>query len=145
GGVSVNNGALLTSVQASVRKMNGCQDTDNNNADFDVVTAPVPRNSSTVLPCGATSTPTITAGMVNDFGNVILLTSSPAQNFNISGNNLTVAPGVITISAPNTDFEVSNDNAIWSASTTIAFTSATLATTPVYVRFTPQTVGPKTG
>src|SRR5690606_32652459 len=89
GGVSVNNGALLTSVQASVRKMNGCQDTDNNNADFDVVTNAVPRNSSTpVATCGSTATPTLTAGSVNDFGDVVILTQSPSQSFSISGTDL---------------------------------------------------------
>lgn len=46
GGTSVNNGVALTSTQGAVRKLSGCQDTDNNNADFDVVSAPVPRNSS---------------------------------------------------------------------------------------------------
>jgi hypothetical protein len=53
GGAPVNNGTSLTSTQGSVRKNNGCQDTDNNNADFAVVTAPVPRNTSTTTPCGA--------------------------------------------------------------------------------------------
>lgn len=54
GGASVNNGAALTSVQGGVRKTNGCTETDNNNADFDVITAPVPRNTgSPVSVCGA--------------------------------------------------------------------------------------------
>ena len=51
GGTSVNNGAALTSTQGAVRKAGGCTDTDNNNADFDVVTAPVPRNTATTTPC----------------------------------------------------------------------------------------------
>jgi hypothetical protein len=46
GGTSVNNNTALTSSQGGVRKAAGCTDTDNNNLDFDVVTAPVPRNSS---------------------------------------------------------------------------------------------------
>lgn len=50
GGAAVNGGAALTSSQGCVRKANGNQDTDNNNADFDVVTAPVPRNLSYVAP-----------------------------------------------------------------------------------------------
>jgi predicted extracellular nuclease len=45
GGTTVNNGSALTNQQGGVRKLNGCQDTDNNNADFNVVTGPVPRNS----------------------------------------------------------------------------------------------------
>ncbi len=45
GGTEVNNGAALNNMQGCVRKMAGYRDTDNNNLDFDVVTAPVPRNS----------------------------------------------------------------------------------------------------
>src|SRR4030095_6952715 len=61
GGTSVNNGVPLTSSQGGVRKDGGCQDTNNNNNDFDVVTAPVPRNSMTTVPCGGPSpTPTNT-------------------------------------------------------------------------------------
>lgn len=50
GGTAVNNGAALTSTQGAVRKLDGNQDTDNNNNDFDVVTAPVPRNSASLAP-----------------------------------------------------------------------------------------------
>jgi len=57
GGVSVNNGVAITSTQGVVRKSNGCTDTDNNNNDFTVVTAPVPRNmSSPLTPCGGGGT-----------------------------------------------------------------------------------------
>lgn len=50
GGVSANNGVALTSTQGAVRKLAGNQDTDNNNTDFDIVTAPVPRNSASLAP-----------------------------------------------------------------------------------------------
>lgn len=54
GGTSANNGVAITSSQGSVRKAAGCTDTDNNNNDFDVVTAPVPRNlATTAAPCSA--------------------------------------------------------------------------------------------
>lgn len=57
GGTSTNNGTALTSSQGSVRKTGGCTDSDNNNADFDVVSAPVPRNTTSALtPCGASVT-----------------------------------------------------------------------------------------
>jgi Lamin Tail Domain/FG-GAP-like repeat len=60
GGASTNGGAVLTNVMANVRKANGCTDTDNNNADFDIVTAPVPRNSATTAaPCGSVVPPTV--------------------------------------------------------------------------------------
>ncbi len=48
GGVPVNNGVALNNQQGAVRKAQGCQDTDVNNDDFDVLTgiALQPRNSS---------------------------------------------------------------------------------------------------
>lgn len=137
---------VLTTTTAGIRNNNGCTDTDNNGSDFTTGT-PAPRTSaSPVFICaGGPPTPTLTATTVVDFGNVVILTNSASQFFNLSGSNLTGAPGVITINAPSTNFQVSNNNIAWGASTTVAFTSATLAATPVYVRFTPQTVGPKTG
>lgn len=61
GGTSVNNGAAMTATQGGVRKQGGCQDTNNNNNDFDVVTDPVPRNtSSTAVPCAGGPSPTNT-------------------------------------------------------------------------------------
>ncbi len=59
GGVTVNNGVALTATQGSVRKTGGCTETDNNNTDFDVITAPVPRNTATTAaPCGGPVAPT---------------------------------------------------------------------------------------
>ena len=59
GGTAVNNGVGLTAVQGSVRKTAGCTDTDNNNADFDVITNPVPRNTATAVNiCTGGPTPT---------------------------------------------------------------------------------------
>jgi len=60
GGTSVNNGVGIATTQGSVRKGLGCTDTDNNNADFDVITNPVPRNTTTapnVCVGGPTPTP----------------------------------------------------------------------------------------
>ncbi|RZJ66955.1 MAG: DUF1533 domain-containing protein [Flavobacterium sp.] len=79
------------------------------------------------------------------FANQAVLTSSTGQPFSLSGSALTGAPGVITITAPNANFEVSNNNSTWGATTTVSYTSATLSATNVYVRFAPQTVGAKTG
>jgi hypothetical protein len=136
---------VLSTTTGAVRKNNGCLDTDNNANDFDVVTNPVPRNSSSAIaPCSTLPASIMVTGTINDFGNIVVGTSSTSQSYNISGANLTNAPGVINITAP-TDFEVSNNNSTWAATTTIAYTSATLAATPVWVRFTPTTAGPKTG
>ena len=65
GGTSVNNGVAITSSQGAVRKNGGCQDTDNNNADFNVVTAPVPRNTATTPVSCSAGTPTSTATATN--------------------------------------------------------------------------------
>ncbi|OWK73518.1 hypothetical protein CBW16_08370 [Flavobacteriaceae bacterium JJC] len=79
------------------------------------------------------------------FSNQAPLTQSVSQTFNLSGANLTGAPGNITVTSPNTNFQVSNNNSTWGATTTIAYSSSTLASTPVYVRFTPQSSGAKSG
>ncbi len=56
GGSPTNGGAALTSAQGNVRASGGCAEIDNNNLDFQVVTNPVPRNTSTAAaPCGSVS------------------------------------------------------------------------------------------
>lgn len=134
----------LSSISAALRNNNGCADTDNSSADF-TAGPPAPRNSaSAVFSCtGPVATLTIT-GTISNFGNVIIGNSSPAQSYFISGANLTGAPGNVTVTAP-ADFEVSNNNSTWGASTTIPYTSATMVQTEVWVRFTPQSAGLKTG
>lgn len=54
--------AVLSNTTGAVRNADGCQDTDNNAADFTVVTNPVPRNTAApATTCGGgTPTPTIT-------------------------------------------------------------------------------------
>ncbi|MEY4905514.1 MAG: hypothetical protein RLZZ292_3329, partial [Bacteroidota bacterium] len=79
------------------------------------------------------------------FGNQNVATSSTGQSFSLSGTNLTGGSGNITVTVPSTDFEVSNNNSTWGATTTIAFSGATLTATPVYVRFSPQATGAKSG
>ena len=51
GGVTINNGGALTNQQGGVRKVNGCQDTDHNGNDFDVLSgaALLPRNSASPI------------------------------------------------------------------------------------------------
>ena len=136
----------LSILRAAFRNNNGCDDTNNNSADF-TIGAPAPRNSaSPVNICGAQPTnPTLTATTVSDFGNVVVLTNSASQSFTLSGSNLTGAPGTITVTAPSTDFQVSSDNTTWGPTASVNYTAATLASTLVYVRFTPQTLGIKTG
>jgi hypothetical protein len=93
GGVAVNNGVALTSTQGAVRKNNGCTDTDNNNNDFDVVTAPVPRNSASPLfSCSAGPAPVLSiSSPLTAFGNVCTNATGGPNSFTISGSNLTTA------------------------------------------------------
>jgi hypothetical protein len=58
---------------------------------------------------------------------------SSSQSYNLSGTQLTGAPGTITITAP-TNYEVSTDNSVFSTNVTIPYTSSTLTSTPLYVR-----------
>jgi hypothetical protein len=58
---------------------------------------------------------------------------STSQTFNVSGANLTGFPSNITVTG-STNYEVSTDNSSFGASRTVAYTAATLASTPIYVR-----------
>lgn len=133
GGASI---AALSGSTGAVRKSNGCQDTDNNAADFDVVSAPVPRNSATApFSCSGASAATLSAspnisGLVTPVGN-----ASAEASFNLSGSNLTGFPGNITVT-PSADIQVSltSGGTFSSSAINVPYGSATLASTPVYVR-----------
>ncbi len=68
-------------------------------------------------------------------GAVPVNTTSPSVSFNLSGVFLSPAPGTITVTSPNPDFQVSSDNISFSSSIDIANATGTLAATAVYVRF----------
>lgn len=91
------------------------------------------------------NTPALAATPINPFDGLPVGYNSPSQTSNITGTDLINFPGVVTVNAPSTDFQVSNNNTTWGSSTTIPYTSATLASTPIYVRFSPQSIGAKTG
>ncbi|GEM_PF-1862280 len=99
---------------------------------------------SNSLPVSVTPGVVINPGS-HDFGNLGVGNSSAGQTFSISGTNLTGAPGNITITAPNTDFEVSTDNIAFSGTINIPYNAATLNSTNFFVRFSPQSGGSKTG
>ncbi len=89
--------------------------------------------------------PTLTVSSTTlSFQTVPVSVPSPSSSFNLAGTFLTPAPGSITVNAPS-NFQVSNDNATWGSSTTIANSAATLAATPVYVRFLSAVSGAATG
>ena len=58
---------------------------------------------------------------------------STSQSYNLSGSNLTGAPGNITVTGL-TNYEVSTDNSTFSGSVNVAYSSATLTSTPIFVR-----------
>jgi len=145
GNTTVNNGTALTNTQGAVRKTNGCTDTDNNNNDFDVVTAPVPRKSTSPVALCTSASPALTIAAYTAFTSTTVGITSSSQSANLSGSNLTGAAGNITVTSSSTDFEVSSNNNTWGSSATIAYSSATLAATPFYVRFKPQAVGARSG
>lgn len=136
---------VLSSANGAIRNNDGCTDTDNNANDF-TVTPPAPRNSaSAAVTCSSAPVPTITASSLTDFGLVNVGSASAPQTLTVSGTNLINFPGNITVTAAPADFEVSLDGVTWVASVDIPYTTATLAPTTVYVRFVPQSPGPKSG
>lgn len=58
---------------------------------------------------------------------------STSQSYNLSGTLLTGFPSNITVTAP-TNYEVSLDNTSFSGSVLVPYTTATLASTPIYAR-----------
>lgn len=142
-GEGTTTGAL-SATTAALRNNNGCTDTNDNSADF-TVGAPSPKNSGTaVQSCSATTTPTVTASSLTDFGTVVAGDHSTSQTLTISGSDLTGAPGDITVTAP-AGFEVSLDGITWSSSVTVPYSSETLSSTNIFVRFSPTADGPFAG
>jgi Lamin Tail Domain len=135
GGTSVNSGAAMVATQGGVRKAAGCTDTDNNSSDFDVITAPVPRNTATTAaPCSAVPT----AKAIIDFngdgktdyavtrnvGPVGATTNQKRWFYNLNGVGGTVAFdwGISTDINTPADFDGDNktDIAVWRGSNTPA-------------------------
>ena len=115
GGTSVNNGVAITSTQGGVRKINGCQDTNDNNADFDVVTAPVPRNTMTTLPCGGPSpTPTSTATASPTPTSTATATNTPTATPTTSGTPTSTATATATATPTATVTPVQNPSFVLS-------------------------------
>lgn len=150
GSGSCFEGAVLSTsgidnAKSMTRKLNGCTDDNNNSTDF-TIAAVSPRNAATaVSPCGAAS-PSLTASPnVSGLTTTSGAPSSPLT-FNLSGNSLTGFPGDITVTA-TTDFEVSlSSGSGFATSIQVPYTSATLASTPIYTRIAAgAAVGPVNG
>lgn len=83
----------------------------------------------------------VTGGPLN-FPNTFVGASSASQSYNVSGSDLTAN---LVVTAPSTDFQVSTDNTNFSSSVSLTPASGAVASTPIYVRFTPQSAGAKSG
>ncbi|MFZ4549322.1 MAG: dockerin type I domain-containing protein, partial [Bacteroidales bacterium] len=59
---------------------------------------------------------------------------SVSQSFDLTGSNLTGAPGNLTVDAGTSNYEVSSDNINFGVTASVPFSSATLTATPVYLR-----------
>lgn len=95
----------------------------------------------------STSSPilSVSSSSLSAFSSTTVGQNSASKTFNLSGSNFTNATGDITVTAPNTDFQVSSDNVSFGATATIPYTANALAVTAVYTRFTPQSEGAKSG
>ncbi len=85
---------------------------------------------------------TVSTATLPAFPQTVIATSSAAQSFTASGTGLTAN---ITVTAP-AEFEVSlTEGSGYGSSVTLTQSGGTVATTTIYVRFSPTTVGNKSG
>ncbi len=108
---------------------------------YNVNTATNNPNNTTTLPAGV---PTISViGTLTPFGDVLVGNSSAEQSYTVSGTDLT---NDITISCP-AGFEMSltSGSGFSGSNITLTHTLGTVATTTVYVRFTPAGLGAASG
>jgi len=124
---SINAGSQpVTSLAAStpyyyrVRATSGSVTTTNSN----VITVTTTAENSAVLAV----TPATLAGLTYVYSKG----PSTAQIYTLSGSFLANPPGIVTVTG-SSNYEVSDDNIIFSGSVTIPYTSSTLENTPIYV------------
>jgi hypothetical protein len=88
--------------------------------------------------------PNITVtGALSDFGSVTVGANSTQQSYSVSAIDLSTD---LVVTAPSTDFQVSLTSTGGYASTVnIAPSGGTIPATSVYIRFSPQSVGAKSG
>ena len=121
----------LSPTSSAVRKESGCKDSDNNLADFDVVSPPVPRNtSSAVVTCNTSGNlqaalsanpTTVTPGSsVLITVTVVPASNPPSTNISVSANLLSIS-GVAnqTLFNDGTNGDVTAGDNIYSFSATV--------------------------
>ena len=122
----------LTTTKSIIRGNNGCTDTNNNGADFTLVSVS-PRNSATTT--YSCISPTLTAssnitGLVTTTG-----VPSPSQSYNIIASNLTPAASSITITATiGLEISTTSSTTGFATTQTLAYTGGAITSTPIYVR-----------
>lgn len=97
----------------------------------------------TLASTGLTPTLTLNPTTIPDFGSTSVNTTTTAQNFTVTGTDLTAG---VTISTSNPDFKISTSSTGPFDVADILLTAAAVSTaTPIYVVFNPTTAGSKTG
>lgn len=110
-------------------------------------TCRVENNTSANVTATASTNPAVSTNGTESlsFSNTNVAGFSANSTFDLSGSSLTGAPGSIVVTAPNANFQVSNNGTDWASTAAINYASSTLSNTQVYVRFSPQSAGAKTG
>ena len=124
---SIGGLTALTAYSFAIYAVNS-DDTNAGTYNYYLTSAPTATGTTPAAPALSSAPSTLTG-----FGYIAGSGPSTSQSFNLSGTNLTGYPGNITVSG-TTDYDVSTDNSSFSSSATVAFTSGTLSSTPVYVR-----------
>ncbi|OFX16749.1 MAG: hypothetical protein A2033_18315 [Bacteroidetes bacterium GWA2_31_9] len=75
----------------------------------------------------------VSTSTISGFTYVFGTGPSTSQTYNLSGSYLTGFPGDITLNSP-TNYEISTNDVTYSNTLNISYTSATLSSTPIYVR-----------
>lgn len=125
--------SVLSNTTAAIRNSDGCTDNNENSTDF-VTGTPAPRNTSATLNLCVPATPVLTVAPASLSGFTYMEGSGPSvsQTYELSGSNLTGAPGTITITG-TAHYEVSDNNSTFGPSVTIPYATSTLTAIPVYV------------
>ena len=132
----------LSTTLAAFRNNNGCDDTNNNLADFTLAT-PAPRNSaSPAVTCGGTTVATVSSSTLAPFGDVCINTTAGPNSFTITGTNLTAEDFTV---GPLTGYTFSTTSGGTYTSSLTLVHAAGNYTQEVFVQFTPTAVNSYNG
>ncbi|MFN5248255.1 MAG: lamin tail domain-containing protein, partial [Bacteroidota bacterium] len=90
--------AGIDNTKSMFRKNGGCLDANNNSSDFELLSV-LPRSSATAANSCGTASPALTIATYTAFSNTVVGLTSSSQSANLSGANLTGAPGSITVTS----------------------------------------------